>query len=176
MTQTSPATEAGQARLYTLLSLGSRTLLLPQSDIRTLASVQDISLAGQRTSGVVGWLPFAGRRWPVYCLDEALHARPDLPPGQRICALMRLDHGYFGLVCAHVALVQGATLHIRPIPAAMATPDCTGIGLAGQQPRPGEHGRRSGGVAGRTRGHSPNAVGIASTLVFTPSPSGRGQG
>ena len=112
MAQTFPATKASQERPYTLLSIGGYALLLPQSEIRTLASIQDISLVGQRASGVVGWLPIAGRRWPVYCLDEALHPLPYLSPRQGLCALVKLNASYFGLVCAHVAasIMGSATL------------------------------------------------------------------
>jgi CheW-like protein len=130
MTQTFPAPQDDQERPYTLLSIGGHALLLPQSEIRILAPVQDIKIMGQRASGVVGWLPFAGRRWPVYCLDEALHPLPHLPPGQRICALVKLNTSYFGLVCAHVAMVQGSALHIWPVPTAMTMPDSPLQGLS----------------------------------------------
>ena len=130
MAQTLPDPKADQERPYTLLSIGGHALLLPQSEICTLAPIQDLSLVGRRASGVVGWFPFAGRRWPVYCLDEALHALPHLPPGQRICALVKLNTGYFGLVCTHVALVPGSTVRIWPIPAAMAMPDLPLQGLS----------------------------------------------
>jgi hypothetical protein len=130
MAQTFPATKADQERPYTLLSIGGHALLMPQSEIRTLAPIQDISLVGQRASGMVGWLPFAGRRWPVYCLDEALHPLPHLLPGQRLCALVKLNASYFGLVCAHVAIVPGSAVRIWPVPAAMAMPDSPFQGLS----------------------------------------------
>jgi hypothetical protein len=130
MTQTFPAPQDDQERPYTLLSIGGHALLLPQSEIRILAPVQDIKIMGQRASGVIGWLPFAGRRWPVYCLDEALHALPHLPPGQRICALVKLNTSYFGLVCMQVVTVQGSALRIWPVPAAMAIPDSPLQGLS----------------------------------------------
>jgi hypothetical protein len=130
MVQTFPATKASQERPYTLLSIGAYALLLPQSEIRTLASIQDISLVGQRASGMVGWLPFEGRHWPVYCLDEALHPLPHLPPRQGLCALVKLNASYFGLVCAHVAIVPGSEVRIWPVPAAMAMPDSPLQGLS----------------------------------------------
>jgi hypothetical protein len=130
MTQTLPTSQDDQERPYILLSIGGHALLLPQSEIRLLAPVHDIKIVDQRARGVVGWLPFAGRRWPVYCLDEALHPLPHLPPGQRICALVKRNTGYFGLVCAHVAMVQGSALRIWPVPAAMAMPDSPLQGLS----------------------------------------------
>jgi hypothetical protein len=120
----------GQERHYTLLSIGSHALLLPQSEIRILAPVQDIKIVGQGTSRVIGWLPFAGRHWPVYCLDETLHPLPHLPSGQRICTLIKLNTSYFGLVCTHVAPVQGSALRIWPVPTAMAKPDSPLRGLS----------------------------------------------
>jgi hypothetical protein len=130
MAQALPTLKDDQERPYVLLSIGGHTLLLPQSEIRILAPVQDVKLVGQRASGAVGWLPFAGRRWPVYCLDEALRPLPHLPPGQRICALVKCNTGYFGLVCAHVAMVQGSALCIWPVPVAMALPDSPIQGLS----------------------------------------------
>jgi CheW-like domain len=130
MAQTFSAPQDDQERPYTLLSIGGHALLLPQSEIRILAPIQDIKIVSQCASGVVGWLPFAGRRWPVYGLDEALHPLPYLPAGQRICALVKLNTSYFGLVCTHVATVQGSALRIWPIPAAMAMPDTPFQGLS----------------------------------------------
>ena len=130
MAQTFLAPQDDQERPYTLLSIGGHALLLPQSEIRLLAPVQDIKIVGQRASGVIGWLPFAGRRWPVYCLDEALHPLPHLPSGQRICALVKLNTSYFGLVCTHVDPVQGSALRIWPVPVAMGMPDSPLQGLS----------------------------------------------
>lgn len=130
MAQAFPVPQNDPERPYMLLAIGGYALLLPQSEIGTLAPVQDIKMVGQRASGVVGWLPFMGRRWPVYCLDEAWRALPHLLSGQRICALVKLSTGYFGLVCAHVALVPGSALHIWPVPAAMAIPDSPLQGLS----------------------------------------------
>jgi hypothetical protein len=130
MAQTCSAPKDDQERPYILLSIGGHALLLPQSEIRILAPMQDIKIVGQRASAVVGWLPFAGRRWPVYCLDETLHPLLHLPSGQRICALVKLNTTYFGLVCTHVAPVQGSALRIWPVPAAMAMPDSPLQGLS----------------------------------------------
>ena len=66
----------------------------------------------------------------MYCLDEALHPLPHLPPGQRFCALVKLNTIYFGLVCAHVAIVPGSAVRIWPVPAAMAMPDSPLQGLS----------------------------------------------
>ena len=66
----------------------------------------------------------------MYCLDEALQPLPHLPSGQRICALVKLNTTYFGLVCTHVAPVQGSALRIWPVPAAMAMPDSPLQGLS----------------------------------------------
>src|SRR5262249_26741739 len=130
MAQTFPATKADQERPYTLLSIGGHALLLPQSEIRTLAPIQDISLVGQRDSGMVGWLPFAGRRWPVYCLDVALDPLPRRLSGHRICALVELISSHFGVVCLHVVIFPGSAVHFFPVPASMAVPDWPLQGLS----------------------------------------------
>jgi hypothetical protein len=130
MAQVLSVPQNDQDRPYTLLSIGGHALLLPQREMGIMAPVQDIKMVGRRASGAVGWLSFMGRRWPVYCLDEAWRPRPHLAPGQRICALVKLGTDYFGLVCAHVALVPSSALHICPVPAAMAIPDAPFHGLS----------------------------------------------
>ena len=116
MAQTFSAPKDDQERPYTLLSIGGHALLLPQSEIRILAPIQDIKIVSQCASGVVGWLPFAGRRWPVYCLDEALHPLPYLPSGQRICALVKLNASLFWSRLRARGYGTGSALRIGPSP------------------------------------------------------------
>ncbi|MDH3644262.1 MAG: hypothetical protein OES38_19305 [Gammaproteobacteria bacterium] len=121
-----PVTDVSQP--YAVLSMGGRMLLLPQSEIRMLELVLDINTADQPVNGV-GWLSFENSRWPVYCLNGELNPLTELPAARRICALLSLDDGYFGLVCAEVTAVQG-DVRVRSLPAAMARPDSPLRGLA----------------------------------------------
>ena len=116
MVQAQPIVDIDQ--LYALLSLHHHALLLPQGDIRTLESVLDMNLGGQLANSV-GWLPFEGDRWPVYGLDEGLNPCSGLPETQRLCALLSVESGYFGLLCQNIATLPGSAVRIRPLPTAM---------------------------------------------------------
>jgi hypothetical protein len=119
MAQAQPIVETGQ--LYALLSLHNHALLLPQGNIRTLESVLDISLGGQLANSV-GWLPFEGDLWPVYGLDEGLNPLSELPETQRLCVLLSLEDGYFGLLCQNCVTLLGSAVRTRPLPTAMIKP------------------------------------------------------
>ena len=127
MAQAPPIVDTDQ--LYALLSLHHHALLLPQGGIRTLESVLDISLDGQLANSV-GWLPFEGDRWPVYGLDERLNPCSELPKTQRLCVLLSIEGGYFGLLCQNSATLRGSAVCIRPLPTAMIKPGSPLRGLA----------------------------------------------
>lgn len=109
-------------RSYALLTLDQRTLLMPQSEIRTLESVLDIH-TGHPPVQAVGWLSFEQQDCPVYGMDAALAPLSEVPVSQRICVLLTLSQGYFGLLCSDIATLPGSAVEFRPLPAAMATPN-----------------------------------------------------
>ncbi|ETW95159.1 MAG: hypothetical protein ETSY1_31845 [Candidatus Entotheonella factor] len=97
-------------------------LLLPQRDVRTLESVLDIHTGHPPARGV-GWLSYDHQEWPVYGMDAALNPVSDVPASQRICTLLILAEGYFGLLCSDITTVQGSAVEFRPLPPAMAKPN-----------------------------------------------------
>lgn len=111
-----------RAQSYALLTIEQRMLLMPQSEVRTLESALDIHTGHPPEHGV-GWLSFEHHDWPVYGIDSALNPLSDVPVSQRICALLTLAEGYFGLLCSNIATVQGSTVEFRPLPPAMAQPN-----------------------------------------------------
>ena len=83
--------------LYAVLSLDHQSLLLPQRDVMTLESVLDVRV-DEPLPHSIGWLPFTGAHWPVYGFDDNLHPQAELPPSQRLCVLLNLEGGGFGIL------------------------------------------------------------------------------
>ncbi|MDP3653646.1 MAG: hypothetical protein Q8R67_18400 [Rhodoferax sp.] len=81
-----------------LLKIGGMRLVLAQADVRSLESVMDIDPA-DCPQGSVGWAPYAGQRWPAYCLGEGLLLLEPIPAARRVCALLALPQGYLGVLC-----------------------------------------------------------------------------
>jgi len=54
-------------------------------------------------------------------MDAALNPLSAVPTNQRICVLLTLTGGYFGLLCSDVTTVPGPAVAFRPLPPAMAT-------------------------------------------------------
>src|SRR5687767_10550045 len=104
-----------QHHSYALLTIEQRLLLLPQSEVRTLESVLDIQVEHPPVHGV-GWLSFEHQAWPVYGMDTAFNPLSEVPANQRICVLLTLVGGYFGLLCSDVTTVQGSAVDFRPLP------------------------------------------------------------
>jgi hypothetical protein len=121
MARTSKTADDSQNPSYAFLTIEQHTLLLPQREVRTLESVLDIRTEQPPAYGV-GWLPFAHQDWPVYGLDPALHPLSTIPAGQRICVLLTLEEGYFGLLCSNVTTTHSSAAEFRPLPQAMAKP------------------------------------------------------
>ncbi len=122
MERTTEATHTDRERTYVLLTIEHRKLLLPQNEVRTLESVLDIRAQYPPVNGV-GWLPFEHHHWPVYGMDAALNPLSTVPSNQRICAVLTLEGGYFGLLGTDVATVQGSAVELQPLPRAMAMPN-----------------------------------------------------
>ncbi len=110
-----------QATAYAMLTLDGRRLLLPQGDIRTLEPLADMDIASPPDQGV-GWIPFEGTQWPMYCLSGELSILGTIPPARRICVLLTLGDGYFGLLCDGLVALQGQAVEPSPLPACMARP------------------------------------------------------
>jgi hypothetical protein len=121
MDRTSGTAADSQNPSYAFLTIEQHTLLLPQCEVRTLESVLDIRTEQPPAYGV-GWLSFAPQDWPVYGLDTALYPLSTVPASQRICVLLTLKEGYFGLLCSNVKTTQRSAVEFRPLPPAMAKP------------------------------------------------------
>lgn len=105
---------------YALIKLGSLNLMLLQDSIRTLESIADLDLNAPPKNGI-GWISFQGSAWPVYCLSEDLGIHKTLPESYRICALLSIKHGFMGLVCNEVILIEKSEVRPQPIPICMVS-------------------------------------------------------
>ena len=110
-----------QNQPYALLTIEQHMLLLPQREVCTLESVLNIRTGNPPDDGV-GWLSFGHHDWPVYGMDTALNPLSAVPANQRICALLTLEEGYFGLLCSNASTAQSSAVACRPLPRAMAKP------------------------------------------------------
>jgi hypothetical protein len=113
---------------YVIVTIGKLRLLLPQPHIYALEPALDVEPI---TGVAVGQIRVENVHWPVYCLSEALTPIRTIPISRRICALLRIDSGLFGLLCDQLALSQWHNgLAILPLPDCMRTPASRLRGLA----------------------------------------------
>lgn len=105
-----------------LLKINSLNLLLPQSDVRTLESASDIDPVAPALHSI-GWVTYARKHWPVYCLSEELFLMAELPVERRACALMAMGAGYIGILCDDMIILKDFSAPRFDIPVAMKGPD-----------------------------------------------------
>jgi hypothetical protein len=102
------------------VGLGDATLALPQGEVHTLESMLDLQPDGQGLR--VGWIALHGQRWPVYCPAASLEPLASLPDARRICVMLSVGDGLFGLACESVSTVDAEHLEAVALPACMSTP------------------------------------------------------
>ena len=107
-----------KALRYAALSLDGFRLLLPQNEIHTLESVEDIG-AARDDDKCAGWINLNDQRWPIYCLSADLQAMAEIPTSRRICVLLEHEDRYLGLACAEVVILERSQVTLSPLPACM---------------------------------------------------------
>jgi hypothetical protein len=113
---------AGSSTSAALLKIGGLNLLLPQSEIRTLESATDIEAAAPALHSV-GWIVYAQKRWPVYCLSAELALMEVAPPERRACAMLAMGAGYLGIMCDDMIIQKDFAAQRYELPVAMRLPD-----------------------------------------------------
>jgi len=106
------------ANLYAAILMDGIWLLLSQNEIRSLEPAVDLNLVAPPADGV-GWISFDDRDWPVYCLSSDLSPSRRLPATRRICVLLSVDQGYFGLMCDRLDVLSANRLRPVPLPSIM---------------------------------------------------------
>jgi hypothetical protein len=104
-----------------LLQIGGLNLLLPQSEIRTLESATDLEAAAPALHSV-GWIVYAQKRWPVYCLSAGLALMDAAPPERRACAMLAMGAGYLGIMCDDMIMQKDFSPQSYELPVAMKLP------------------------------------------------------
>jgi hypothetical protein len=115
-----------------LLKIGSLNLLLPQGEIRTLESSTDVDLSAPVLHST-GWISYMQKRWPVYCLSEALALMDAVPAERRACAMMAMGAGYIGIMCDDMIVLKNFTAQRYELPVAMRLPNTPILYLAGYE-------------------------------------------
>lgn len=104
--------------LYAAISVDTIRLFLPQNEIRSLEPAVEVNRVEPPMEGV-GWIFFDGRDWPVYCLGSDLSPSDRLPAARRICVMLGVAQGYFGLMCDRLEVLSENRLQPVPLPAIM---------------------------------------------------------
>jgi chemotaxis signal transduction protein len=89
--------------------------------VHTLESMLDLQPDGQGWR--IGWIVLRGQRWPVYCPAASLEPLASLPDARRICVMLSVGDGLFGLACESVSTVDAEHLETVALPACMSTPE-----------------------------------------------------
>lgn len=109
---------AAPGRNVVVLMIDGLKLILPQADIRSVASVVDLDTHAC-PEGAAGWISYAGQAWPAYCLSSELHLLSGETIARRACALLALANGYIGLLCDDVRVLMNFSAQAFEVPPSM---------------------------------------------------------
>lgn len=112
---------SGSHTTAAILKINGLNLLLPQGEIRTLESATDIDIAAPALHST-GWVSYAQKRWPVYCLSEELGLMSVVPSERRACAMMAMGAGYIGILCDDMIVLKDFSAQRYELPVAMRRP------------------------------------------------------
>ena len=123
---------AGLNTTAALIKIDNLNLLLPQGEIRTLASSTDVDRVAPALHSV-GWVGHMQKHWPVYCLTEQLVLMSEIPPERRACAMLAMGAGYIGILCDDMVVLKNFTAQRYELPVAMKTADTPVLYLVGYE-------------------------------------------
>lgn len=105
-----------------LIIIDGLNLLLPQGEIRTLESIAELDTAAPVLQSA-GWVVYAQKHWPVYCLSEDLSLMSLVPAERRACAIMAMGAGYIGILCDDMIILKDFAAQRHELPVAMKLAD-----------------------------------------------------
>ena len=114
-----PALNASSAAL---IKIDGLNLLLPQGEIRTLESIAELDTAAPALRSA-GWIVYAQKHWPVYCLSEELSLMSLVPAERRACAILAMGSGYIGILCDDMIILNDFTAQRHELPISMRLAD-----------------------------------------------------
>ncbi len=113
-----------------LLALGSTRLLVEQGEVRSIESSGSVIAEATPENGV-GWVELYDRFWPVYCLSDDLLPLPLCLPERKLCVVLGLGGGLFGIQCDEARILDAFGAEFYPLPACMRLADSPVLGIAG---------------------------------------------
>lgn len=105
-----------------LLALGATRLLVEQGEVRSIESSGSV-IAEVTPENGVGWVELYDRFWPVYCLSDDLLPLPLCLPERKLCVVLGLGGGLFGIQCDEVKILDDFKAEFHPLPACMRLHD-----------------------------------------------------
>ena len=103
---------------FAALQIGSRKLLVPQSDLAILELASDVQPSA--VPGTVGEINYLGQFCPVFSLTESMALNHQIDRASYLCALLHRGEGeYIGLTCEDVNSVDAEGIQLQSIPVAM---------------------------------------------------------
>ena len=111
------------ASKYMSLSLGRVKLLMLQSGIASLESLQNI-IFDQPSAGALGWIDYAGHHVPVYSFTERLGIEHSLSDGKTICAILTDGDCFIAIMCKEVTPFGRDIIRVQPLPECMQSSPC----------------------------------------------------
>lgn len=118
---TLPISAAARAAPAALLKIAGLNLLLPQSDIRTVESVADIDTTEPELCSA-GWINYAQKRWPVYCLSEDLGLLSQVSSSRRACVMVAVGDDHIGILSDDVIIMRQLPERQYELPVPMRLP------------------------------------------------------
>lgn len=106
-----------------LIKIDGLNLLLPQGEIRTLESIAELDTAAAPALHSVGWVVYAQKHWPVYCLSGELSLMSRVPAERRACAMMAMGAGYIGILCDDMIILNDFIAQRHELPVTMRLAD-----------------------------------------------------
>ena len=99
------------------LTLGSAEMLLPQKEIKTFESVQEID-KNQPGTNSLGWISYMGDKIPVYSFDENLEVIRKNESKNAICVI--LNHMDIAILCDDIKVFNQIIMSRLDLPLCMS--------------------------------------------------------
>jgi hypothetical protein len=112
--------------VYAVLLIDGCRLLIPQKEIAILELISDMQreVSINKKQNSVGYLPFQGESWPVFCLTGQLTISEEIPKTRQVCALLNdNNNNYLALLCDSIQNIERQHLLVQTIPACMRQVD-----------------------------------------------------
>lgn len=103
---------------YMSLSLGDVKLLVLQSDIISLESLQDIDFE-KPSKDCIGWLNIENQKTPVYSFTERLGIEFSISVNKNVCAVLRGEDYYISVMCLEATPFKHEIINTNDLPECM---------------------------------------------------------